>query len=121
MKKDFNKISRTMDEDGNVIYRNGKGQRHREDGPAFEGKDGTKEWWVNGQPHREDGPAYMEADGTGSWYRNGQPWPEGARAAKEKVKAEQEHRHRELDACRNGLPYDLEIGKPFRLKEKNCP
>ena len=98
MKKDFNKISRTMDEDGNVIYRNGKGQRHR-----------------------EDGPAYMEADGTGSWYRNGQPWPEGARAAKEKVKAEQEHRHRELDACRNGLPYDLEIGKPFRLKEKNCP
>ena len=29
---------------------------HREDGPAFEGSDGSKEWRINGKLHREDGP-----------------------------------------------------------------
>jgi hypothetical protein len=43
-------------------YLNGK--LHREDGPAVEYADGSKEWWINGQCHREDGPAVEYADGT---------------------------------------------------------
>jgi len=44
---------------------------HREDGPACELADGTKEWWLNGKYHREDGPAIEWADGSKSWYLNG--------------------------------------------------
>jgi antitoxin component YwqK of YwqJK toxin-antitoxin module len=50
-------------------YRNGK--RHREDGPAIEWSDGTKEWHRNGKLHREDGQAVECADGSKFWYRNG--------------------------------------------------
>ena len=49
-----------------------KGQLHREDGPAIEWSDGSKEWWRNGQRHREDGPAREPADGSKAWWRNGQ-------------------------------------------------
>ena len=45
--------------------------RHRLDGPAFIGADGTQEWWVNGQLHRLDGPAVIGADGTQEWWVNG--------------------------------------------------
>ena len=51
-------------------YRNGK--LHREDGPAVEWDDGTKEWYHNGKCHREDGPAIECAGGTKYWYRNGE-------------------------------------------------
>jgi hypothetical protein len=60
-----------------TVYSNGdkdwylNGQRHREDGPAFEGADGNKYWYLNGKPHREDGPATEWADGDKSWYLNG--------------------------------------------------
>jgi hypothetical protein len=47
------------------------GQRHREDGPAFERRDGYKSWWLNGKRHREDGPAVECADGDKAWYLNG--------------------------------------------------
>ena len=43
---------------------------HREDGPACEWADGTKEWWLNDQLHREDGPAIERANGTKLWYKN---------------------------------------------------
>ena len=43
---------------------------HREDGPAYEGVDGTKFWIVNGLFHREDGPAMEYRDGRKSWYLN---------------------------------------------------
>ena len=43
---------------------------HREDGPAYEGTDGTKYWYMNGKCHREDGPAIEYADGTKHWYMN---------------------------------------------------
>ena len=36
---------------------------HREDGPAFEGAGGHKEWYQNGLLHRLDGPAIEYADG----------------------------------------------------------
>jgi hypothetical protein len=45
---------------------------HREDGPAYEGYDGTKAWYINEKTHREDGPAIEWKDGSVSWYLNGE-------------------------------------------------
>jgi hypothetical protein len=53
-------------------WRNSKGRRHRESGPAVEWVNGTKEWWVNGKRHREGGPAIEWADGDKEWWLNGQ-------------------------------------------------
>ena len=55
-------------------YRNGK--YHREDGPAIEWADGTKKWCRNGQKHREDGPAVERADGYKEWWLNGEQYTE---------------------------------------------
>ena len=33
--------------------------------------DGSKSWYLNGERHREDGPAYEGADGTKSWWLKG--------------------------------------------------
>ena len=52
-------------------WQNKAGLRHREDGPAVEKVDGSKEWYLNGQRHREDGPAIEMADGYKEWYLNG--------------------------------------------------
>src|ERR1700680_4883913 len=60
-----------IDENGNKFWRNSKGQYHREDGPAYEGKDGTKIWFKNGNLDREDGPAIENTDGSKMWYING--------------------------------------------------
>ena len=50
-------------------FKNGK--KHRKDGPAVEGADGSCEWWINGKRHREDGPAIEYADGRSGWWING--------------------------------------------------
>lgn len=42
-------ITRSVDENGDVCYRNEQGQLHREDGPAVERADGTREWYLNDQ------------------------------------------------------------------------
>ena len=55
-------------------YLNGK--RHREDGPAIEGASGTKEWYLNGKRHREDGPAIEWINGRNFWYLNGVEYTE---------------------------------------------
>jgi hypothetical protein len=63
---------------GEVVYSSGEirwylnGKLHREDGPAVEGFDGTKEWWLNGRRHREGGPAVEYSDGTKEWWINSQ-------------------------------------------------
>jgi hypothetical protein len=44
---------------------------HREDGPAVEHFNGTKEWYRNGLLHRLDGPAVIYSDGTKEWWVNG--------------------------------------------------
>ena len=49
------------------------GHCHREDGPAVEYKNGTKQWYLNGKCHREGGPAIEYPDGTKWWYLNGLP------------------------------------------------
>jgi hypothetical protein len=43
---------------------------HREDGPAFEGYNGDKEWRINGKLHREDGPAIEWSNGHKEWWLN---------------------------------------------------
>ena len=53
------------------IWKNEKGQIHREDGPAVINSDGTHEWWLNGKLHREDGPAIVRNDGLYQWWING--------------------------------------------------
>jgi Mor family transcriptional regulator len=40
--------------DGKTIWYNLNGQRHREDGPALEYADGTKEWYLNGKHLTEE-------------------------------------------------------------------
>jgi hypothetical protein len=79
----------TTDEDGTKWYRNEQGQLHRIDGPAMEGADGSKAWYLNGQRHRTDGSAIEWADGYKSWWVNGQPhrpdgpaveWADGSKA-----------------------------------------
>ena len=45
-----------------------QGVRHREDGPAVEYPDGDKRWYLDGKLHREDGPAIEWADGDEWWY-----------------------------------------------------
>lgn len=63
-----------MNEDKSIKYKNENGQLHREDGPALEWPDGTKEWWLNDVRHREDGPALViTRNGVVSnhWYFNG--------------------------------------------------
>ena len=52
------------DEDGDLVY-------HREDGPAIEYVNGSKEWYLNGKFHREDGPAIEWSNGSKQWYLNG--------------------------------------------------
>ena len=44
---------------------------HRNDEPAIEWCDGSKEWYFNGQSHREDGPAIQWSDGDDWWYLDG--------------------------------------------------
>jgi hypothetical protein len=61
---------------------------HREDGPAFEGSNGSKEWRINGKLHREDGPAIVWWDGTKSWALNSEKLSEQEffkRTAKETI------------------------------------
>jgi hypothetical protein len=62
-----------IDEVGNKYYYKNIEMKilHREDGPAFEGWNGSKSWYLNGKRHREDGPAIEWNDGSKYWYLNG--------------------------------------------------
>jgi hypothetical protein len=45
---------------------------HREDGPAIECYDGSKEYYINGKLHRIDGPAVERFfNGSKEWFING--------------------------------------------------
>jgi hypothetical protein len=57
---------------GRKFWHDENGKLHREDGPAYEGCKGTKEWWINGKYHREDGPAIEGVDGYKKWYLDGE-------------------------------------------------
>ena len=60
----------TVDDLGTIRWYNEKGKLHREDGPAIEWADGSKEWFLKGRIHREDGPAIEWANGYKAWYLN---------------------------------------------------
>jgi hypothetical protein len=47
----------TVTRDGEKVWLNKVGEIHRNNGPAIERPDGTKEWWHFGRRRREDGPA----------------------------------------------------------------
>ncbi len=70
---------RTVNELGDVEWRNTNGQLHRDGGlPAIEWANGSKMWYQNGQIHRDgDLPAVELADGTKEWYRNGKRHRDG--------------------------------------------
>jgi hypothetical protein len=59
--------------DGNKIWRNIKGEIHRDnDLPAIEWYDGSKEWFINGKLHRDnDQPAVEYSNGNKMWYQGG--------------------------------------------------
>ena len=44
------------------------GKLHREDGPAAEGINGYKGWFINGKRHRLDGAAIELVNGTKFYY-----------------------------------------------------
>lgn len=44
---------------------------HREDGPAIEWHNGSKEWYKNGKRHREGGPAIEDSCGSKFWHKEG--------------------------------------------------
>jgi hypothetical protein len=55
-----------------IVYKDGSGLIHREDGPAIIHHDGDKSWLQNSQYHRLDGPAKeWYADGFLAWFING--------------------------------------------------
>jgi hypothetical protein len=75
---------------GSKFYYNDKAMitLHREDGPAFEGSNGSKEWRINGKLHREDGPAIEWDYGDKTWALNGERMSEQEflkRTAKETI------------------------------------
>src|SRR6056300_372235 len=83
-------------------------KRHREDGPAVEWVIGYKAWWINGKRHREDGPAFEWSDGYKEWYLNGEKLTE------EEFNARMNPVELTLDeiACKFNIPVDsLKIKK----------
>lgn len=61
----------TVDDYKTTRWYNDKDQPHRLDGPAIEGVDGYKAWYVEGKCHRLDGPARVWASGSKEWFVNG--------------------------------------------------
>ena len=66
----------TVDENKNIRWYNDKDEYHRLDGPAVEGANGYKSWYVDGKLHRLDGPAIEWSDGSKSWYVDGEDMTE---------------------------------------------
>ncbi len=115
-------------ENGNRLWFKEDGETfHREDGPALEHADGTKEWWVDGLLHREDGPALEHADGTKEWWVDGERHREdgpaieyGGGSRKEwyfngKALSEEEFNYRKKLSC-DGKIVEID-GKKYILKE----
>lgn len=69
--KAMNHPNGNVDYNGKVLYKDDRGFPHREDGPAYIGPDGAKEWFKHGEFHREDGPAIIDKDGGEHYYVNG--------------------------------------------------
>ena len=57
--------------DGSKVWEDANGKMHRDNGPAIEGNDGYKAWYIHGKRHREDGPAIEYSNGGKEWWHNG--------------------------------------------------
>jgi hypothetical protein len=64
----------TVNKNGTTCWRLKNGKRHRVDGPAYEGVNGDKVWYLNGKCHRVDGPAIEGVNGYKSWHLNSQQY-----------------------------------------------
>lgn len=63
------KVGRVMDRAGNQSWHFSNFKQHRDNGPAYLGVDGTKEWWKFGKRHRDNGePAVEGGNGTREWW-----------------------------------------------------
>ena len=63
--------------DGTVeskIWRNEKGEYHRENGSACESSNGRRYWYKNNKYHREDGPAIVWENGYHEYYLIGKEY-----------------------------------------------
>lgn len=63
-----------IDEFGHKLWylpSKGKQYFHKENGPAVELSNGTKQWWLNGELHRLSGPAVEGGDGHLAWFVKG--------------------------------------------------
>jgi len=65
----------TVYDNGNKSWELPNGKFHREDGPAVEYSNGSKQWWLNGLRHRENGPAVELSSGK-EWWLNGKNYTE---------------------------------------------
>lgn len=72
--KDNDDSPTEIDADGTKLWKNKKGEYHREgDLPAVIWPDGSQFWYKNDLKHREgDKPAAIYADGSQRWHKNGQ-------------------------------------------------
>jgi hypothetical protein len=71
----FSKITKTVEDDGTIIYRNKDGLLHNPNGYARRKKyfsGFAYEWRINGQFHREDGPALINvSNGCIQYFKHG--------------------------------------------------
>jgi len=67
----MNEIKMYINEYGDKVYKNSKGEYHRLDGPAVEWVNKSKFWYKEGLCHREDGPAIEKKNGDKLWYKEG--------------------------------------------------
>ena len=58
-----------IDSDGTRKWYDKNNKLHRDDGPAVEYANGSKEWFQHGHLHREDGPAVEWCNGTKIWFQ----------------------------------------------------
>ena len=92
-------------------YKNG--YLHREDGPAIEYTNGSKEWFINGKFHREDGPARIYSNGYKEWWLNGTRYTEEDYYQEIQKRLNKEKYYKELTVAEISelLGYDVKIIK----------
>jgi hypothetical protein len=65
-------LNGVLNEEGNKVWTNSEGQRHRLDGPAVLYPNGCEYWYQFGHLHRDDGPAVIIPNRKVFWYQYGQ-------------------------------------------------
>jgi hypothetical protein len=81
--KYYDKLSSKLEYTGSLIFRNAKGEIHRDgDKPAAILADGSQYWYRDGERHRDgDKPAIILANGSQYWYKDGKLHRDGDKPA----------------------------------------